>query len=136
MNDIAGSFGKVNYAVVGIYLAVLVAMGLYFAKREKTTDDFFLASRRIPWWAAGLSIFGTQLSAITYLAMPARAYATDWALLILNIGIFAIAPFVIYLYLPFFRRLNITTAYEYLEKRFHVSIRVFGSLSFVAFQLG
>jgi len=136
MNDIAVSFGKVNYTVVGIYLAVLVSMGLYFARREKTTDDFFLAGRRIPWWAAGLSIFGTQLSAITYLAMPARAYATDWALLILNIGIFAIAPFVIYLYLPFFRRLNITTAYEYLEKRFDVSIRVFGSLSFVAFQLG
>ena len=95
MNDIAGSFGKLNYAVVGAYLAVLVAMGFYFARREKTTDDFFLAGRRIPWWAAGLSIFGTQLSAITYLAMPARAYATDWALLILNIGIFAIAPFVI-----------------------------------------
>ncbi|MHC4536825.1 MAG: sodium:solute symporter family protein [Planctomycetota bacterium] len=95
-----------------------------------------MAGRRIPWWAAGLSIFGTQLSAITYLAMPARAYATDWALLILNIGIFAIAPFVIYLYLPFFRRLNITTAYEYLEKRFHVSIRMFGSLSFILLQLG
>ncbi|MHC4460971.1 MAG: sodium:solute symporter family protein [Planctomycetota bacterium] len=133
---IGGSFGGVNYAVLGIYLLALIAMGFYFARREKTTDDFFLAGRRIPWWAAGLSIFGTQLSAITFLAMPARAYATDWALLILNIGIFAIAPFVIYLYLPILRRLNITTAYEYLEKRFHVSIRLFGSLSFVVFQLG
>ncbi|MHC4356297.1 MAG: sodium:solute symporter family protein, partial [Planctomycetota bacterium] len=75
-------------------------------------------------------------SAITFLAMPARAYATDWVLLILNIGIFASAPFIIYLYLPFFRRLNITTAYEYLEKRFHVSIRLLGSFSFIAFQLG
>jgi len=132
----AGSFGRVNYAVLGLYLAALIAMGFYFARREKTTDDFFLAGRRIPWWAAGLSIFGTQLSAITYLAMPARSYATDWALLILNIGIFAMAPLVIYFYLPILRRLNITTAYEYLEKRFHVSIRLFGSLSFVAFQLG
>jgi SSS family transporter len=132
----AGSFGVANYAVLGIYLTALVAMGFYFARREKTTDDFFLAGRRIPWWAAGLSIFGTQLSAITYLAMPARSYATDWALLVLNIGIFAMAPFVICLYLPILRRLNITTAYEYLEKRFHVSIRLFGSLSFVAFQLG
>jgi len=132
----AASFGRANYAVLGVYLTALIAMGFYFARREKTTDDFFLAGRRIPWWAAGLSIFGTQLSAITYLAMPARSYATDWALLILNIGIFAIAPLVIYLYLPILRRLNITTAYEYLEKRFHVSIRLFGSLSFVAFQLG
>jgi len=53
MNDIAVNFGKVNYAVVGIYLAVLVAMGIYFARREKTTDDFFLAGRRIPWWPGG-----------------------------------------------------------------------------------
>ena len=133
---VSGSFGPLNWFILAIYLAALVGMGLYFAKREKSTDDFFLAGRRIPWYAAGLSIFGTQLSAITYLAMPARSYATDWVLLILNIGIFAMAPFVIYFYLPFFRRLNITTAYEYLEERFHVSIRLFGSLSFVAFQLG
>jgi SSS family transporter len=133
---IAGSFGRLNWVVLGGYLVVLIGMGLYFLKREKTTNDFFLAGRRIPWWAAGLSIFGTQLSAITFLAMPARAYATDWVLLILNIGICASAPFIIYLYLPFFRRLNITTAYEYLEKRFHVSIRLLGSFSFIAFQLG
>ena len=134
--SIAGSFGRLNWVVLGAYLVVLIGMGLYFFKREKTTNDFFLAGRRIPWWAAGLSIFGTQLSAITFLAMPARAYATDWVLLILNIGICASAPFIIYLYLPFFRRLNIITAYEYLEKRFHVSIRILGSLSFITFQLG
>ena len=125
-----------NWVVLGCYLAVLVGVGVYFAKREKSTDDFFLAGRRIPFWAAGLSIFGTQLSAITYLAMPARAYATDWSLLPLNIGILAIAPLVVFVYIPLFRRLNITTAYEYLEKRFHVSIRIFASLSFIAFQLG
>lgn len=134
--SISGSFGRLNWIILVAYLTLLLSIGFHFARREKTIDDFFLAGRRIPWWAAGLSIFGTQLSAITYLAMPARAYATDWVLLILNIGIFAIAPFVIYLYLPFFKRLNITTAYEYLEKRFHVSIRLLGSLSFVAFQLG
>ncbi|MEJ2701918.1 MAG: sodium:solute symporter [Sedimentisphaerales bacterium] len=125
-----------NWLVLGGYLVVLVAVGIYFTKREKSTEDFFLAGRRIPWWAAGLSIFGTQLSAITYLAMPARAYATDWSLLLLNVGILAIAPLVVYVYLPLFRKLNVTTAYEYLEKRFHVSIRILGSLSFITFQLG
>ncbi|UCG48760.1 MAG: sodium:solute symporter [Phycisphaerales bacterium] len=125
-----------NWLVVGGYLALLIGVGVYFAKREKSTEDFFLAGRRIPWWAAGLSIFGTQLSAITYLAMPAKAYAGDWSLLPLNIGILAIAPLVIYVYLPLFRRLDVTTAYEYLEKRFHVSIRILGSLSFIILQLG
>jgi SSS family transporter len=128
--------GWSNWIVLAAYLVALVGVGIYFAKREKSTEDFFLAGRRIPWWAAGLSIFGTQLSAITYLAMPARAYATDWSLLPLNIGILVIAPLVIYVYLPLFRRLNVTTAYEYLEKRFHVSIRILGSLSFIALQLG
>ena len=131
-----GTFGWLNWTVLCTYLAALVGMGFYFAKREKSTDDFFLAGRRIPWWAAGLSIFGTQLSAITYLAMPARAFATDWVLLLLNVGILVVAPFVVYIYLPLFRRLDVTTAYEYLEKRFHVSIRLFGSFSFIAFQLG
>jgi SSS family transporter len=136
LSAVSGGSGWQNWIVLGGYLVVLVGVGIYFAKREKSTDDFFLAGRRIPWWAAGLSIFGTQLSAITYLAMPARAYATDWSLLPLNIGILVIAPLVIYVYLPLFRRLNITTAYEYLEKRFHVSIRILGSLSFITFQLG
>jgi SSS family transporter len=131
-----GGFGGLNWAILATYMAALVAVGVCFARREKCTDDFFLAGRRIPWWAAGLSIFGTQLSAITYLAMPARAYATDWSLLPLNVGILLIAPVVVFAYLPLFRRLNVTTAYEYLETRFHVSIRLFGSLSFILFQLG
>jgi Na+/proline symporter len=67
--------GFSNWFILGCYLAVLVSVGIYFAKREKSTDVFFLAGRRIPWWVAGLSIFGIQLSAITYLAMSARAYA-------------------------------------------------------------
>ncbi len=133
---VSEGFGWLNWTTLGIYLVGLVGIGVWFARREKSTDDFFLAGRRIPWWAAGLSIFGTQLSAITYLAMPARAYATDWALLPLNLGILAIAPVIVYRYLPVFRRPNATTAYEYLETRFGVSLRLFGSLSFIAFQLG
>ena len=60
--------------MLAVYLLALVGMGVYFSRREKTTDDFFLGGQRIPWWAAGLSIFGTQLSAITFMAIPAKAY--------------------------------------------------------------
>ena len=130
------SFGWVNYSILGIYLALLVAMGFYFAGREKSTQDFFLAGGRIPWWAAGLSIFATMLSAITYLAIPARTFATDWVYFPLNCGILLVVPVVAYVYLPFFRRLNVTTAYEYLEQRFDLSIRLFASASFIVYQLG
>ena len=130
------NFGAVNYAVLAAYLVVLVWMGFYFAKRERSTDDFFLAGRRIPWWAAGLSIYGTQLSAITFMAIPATIYATNWVPFLATVCIVAVAPVVVFLYLPFFRRLNVTTAYEYLEKRFNVAVRLFGSLSFILYQLG
>ena len=129
-------FGALNWAVLGGYLAMLVLLGAFFARRESSSQDFFLASGRVPWWAAGLSIFATMLSAITYLSIPARAYGTNWSWLLLNLGIPIISIVAAYLYLPFFRRLTVASAYEYLERRFHVSLRVFGSLSFVLFQLG
>jgi len=130
------SFGWINYAILILYLALLVAMGGYFSRREKSTHDFFLAGKRIPWWAAGLSIYATQLSAITFVATPAVAYASNWLVYPGYFTIFLMAPVVVFFYLPFFRRLNLTTAYEYLEKRFNVAVRLFGSASFIVFQLG
>ena len=129
-------FTRIDYTVLGVYLTTLVVMGAYFSRREKTTDDFFLAGGRIPWWAAGLSIFGTQLSAITFMAIPAKAYATDWMGFLYNMGIVAVAPLIIFCFLPFYRRLNVTTAYEYLEQRFNVAVRLFGSALFIIFQFG
>jgi len=83
-----------------------------------------------------LSIYGTQLSAITFIAIPATVFATDWVPLLANVCIVLVAPIVVFLYLPFYRRLNVTTAYEYLERRFNLAVRLLGSLLFVLFQLG
>lgn len=129
-------FGTINYVVVVVYFLILAGMGLYFWNRGKSDTDYFLARKRIPWWAAGISIFGTQLSAITFMAIPAKAYATDWVYFLGQIAILLVAPIVVYFYLPFFRRLQITTAYEFLEQRFNVAVRLFGSLAFVLLQLG
>ena len=60
----ASSFGLANSIVLGVYLALLVAMGIYFSQQAGTAQDFFLAGGRMPWWAAGLSIFATMLSAV------------------------------------------------------------------------
>ena len=129
------TFGFINYAVVGVYFSLLVLMGIYLSRREKTTHDFFLGGKRVPWWAAGLSIFGTQLSALTFMALPAKVYATDWTYFLGQGGIILVTPLVIYFYLPFFRRLDITTAYEYLELRFNLLIRLIGSFNFVMLQV-
>ena len=129
-------FGALDYAAMGLYLFSLVLMGLYLSRRGKGTEDFFLGGHRIPWWAAGLSIYGTQLSSISFMAIPAKVYATDWVYLMANVAIVLIAPVVVYFYLPFFRRLHVTTAYEYLEKRFNLGVRLFASVAFIVYQLG
>ncbi len=130
------AFGWLDYAVIGGYFVALVIMGLYFSRRENSTDDYFLGGRRVPWWAAGISIYGTLLSAITFLATPATSYKGNWVYSVGNMLMVVIAPIVIYFYLPFFRRLEITSAYEYLEKRFNLGVRMFGSTAFTIFQLG
>jgi SSS family transporter len=132
----AVAFGKWNWIFLLAYLGVMLYIGYYYSKRGKTTEDYFVAGRRIPWWAAGLSIYGTQLSAITFMAVPAIVYASDWTLAIGSLMIPAIVPLLIKYYLPFFRRLNVTTAYEYLEKRFNVKVRTLASVTFMLMQLG
>ncbi len=127
-------FGAANYAVLAAYLVALVVMGAYFSRREKSTDDYFLAGRRVPWWAAGLSIFGTGLSAITYMAIPAKAYASDWTFILTNFAPILFIPLVVAYYIPFYRRLRVTTAYEYLERRFGLPARLVASGYYVLFQ--
>ncbi|AWI08354.1 sodium:solute symporter family transporter [Ereboglobus luteus] len=130
------TFGWINYATVIAYLAGMVLIGWWCSRRNKSTDDYFRAGGRIPWWAAGMAIYATMLSSMTFMAIPAKSYATDWTFLWANVSILLIAPILIGVYLPFYRRLNVTSAYEYLEKRFNLPVRLYGSAAFILFQLG
>lgn len=131
----AAHFGWLNWLVLIVYLLAMLGMGYYFMHREKSSKDFFTGGGRIPWWAAGISIFATMLSAITYMSIPAKAYATDWTYYPMQICILLISFPVIRYYLPFFRRLNVTTAYEYLERRFSYATRLMASLLFIVFMV-
>ncbi|PWU67206.1 sodium:solute symporter [Gracilibacillus dipsosauri] len=129
--------GAINWIVLIVYLVSMLGVGVYFTKRSsKNTDAFFTASGKIPAWAAGFSIYATTLSAITFMSTPEQAFLSDWSYAAGNLAIFAIIPILIYFYIPFFRKLNVTTAYEYLEERFGPSLRVVGSLLFVLYHIG
>ena len=129
-------FGWLNWTVLILYLLGMVYLGYYFMKRaSNSSDDFFKGGGRIPWWAAGISIFATMLSAITYMSIPAKAYATDWTYYPMQICILLVSFPVIKYYLPFFRRLNVTTAYEYLERRFNAATRLMASILFIVFMV-
>jgi len=122
--------------VIILYFASLSWIGIHFSKRQKSADDYMKGGGRIPWFVVGLSIFGTSLSAITFMSIPAKAYATDWSYMFFNAGIILVVPIIVLLFIPFFRRLNVTTAYEYLEQRFNPFVRVICSLAFIIFQVG
>ncbi len=132
----AVSFGWFNTGAVLVYLMILVAIGVFFSFRNKSTEDFFRGGQRVPWWAAGCSIFATMLSSLTFMSIPAKTYATDWLYFFLNMAIIALAPFIIHFILPFFRRIDATSAYQYLELRFNLATRLFASASYILFQVG
>ena len=129
------AFGWVNYLTLATYPLIMLGIS-YVVGRKRTSDEFFRGGQRIPWWAAGLSIYATMLSSITYMAIPAKSYAADWTYFATVFAIVAVAPLVAFVYLPFFRQLNLTSAYEYLELRFNLAARWFGSASFLVLQLG
>ncbi len=132
MNEVG--FGTGNWIALILYLIATLLVGVYFTKRAgQDTDAFFKAKGRVPAWAVGFSIYATTLSAITYMGTPERAFNTDWSYAAGNI---AIIPLLIYFYIPFFRKLDVTTAYEYLEERFGITMRVIGSLAFTLFHIG
>lgn len=129
------SFGWLNWVVLTIYLIAMLALGFFFMRREGDSDDFFRGGGRVPWWAAGISIYATMLSAITYMAIPAKAYATNWTYYPMLITILLVSWPVVRYYLPYFRKLNITSAYEYLEIRFNAVTRLMASGLFIVFMV-
>ncbi len=119
----------IDYAVIAAYLCVVAGIGIYFyITGKKDPANFFVAGRRIPWWAAGLSLYATGTSAISYLAIPAKSYATNWLYLAQNIITFVGSIYVAFAIVPLVRRLNLISVYQYLEMRFHPTVRMMASL--------
>ncbi len=128
-------FGWLNWTVLVLYLVGMLGMGIYFMRKENGADDFFKGGGRIPWWAAGISIYATMLSAITYMTIPAKAYSTDWTYYPMLWMILLVSFPVIKYYLPYFRKLNVTSAYEILEVRFNLFTRMLASTLFCIFMI-
>jgi SSS family transporter len=128
----------IDWILIVVYLAFSAGIGLWFYLREKKNNntDFFLGGRNIPWWAAGLSLYATGTSAISYIAIPAYSFATNWQLLGQNVVGLATTAFVAVWIVPMIRRLDVMSVYHYLEMRFHPSIRVLASALNIVIQLG
>ena len=125
----------IDLVVIGAYFALMAGMGFWFMRRNKDADAYFKAGGRLPWWVVSLSIYATMFSSITFISVPAMSFSGDMSYFAISFGILLMAPVVVKWYLPFFRRLNLTSAYEYLEVRFNLSCRLFASAAFILFMV-
>lgn len=127
----------IDMAIIAAYMLAMLGMGLYFYSRANkgSSSEFFLGNRRIPFWAAGLSMFAGTIGSVNYLAYPAKSFETDWQYLMSKVTYVGALVVVAIWLAPFFRRLNVVSVYSYFEARFHVAIRLLASGLWIILQL-
>lgn len=122
-------------AAVAVYLVGMLALGFISARRSATSEHYFVGHRDFPGWVIGLSMLGSIISSTTFLALPAAAYVLDWRQLTVNLMVPFVAVLAIVVFIPFFRRAGLTSAFEYLGHRFGAVSRLYGTTSFIFLQL-
>ncbi len=111
-------FSTIDYVILAIYLIGTGVLGVYFARFQKTTRDFFLGSRDLPWPAVSLSIVATETSTLTFIGIPALSFGSNMTFLQITFGYFLARIVISLLFLPAYYQGELFTAYEFLEKRF------------------
>jgi len=124
-----------DFIVVVLYIVATLAIVYRASRHQHNTDDFFLGNRQMPWMAVGLSIMATLLSSLTYLSLTGEVVKSGIAAFMTQLAIIPAAPFVLFLFIPFFMRLRFTSAYEYLEHRFDLRARLLGGGLFLLLRL-
>jgi SSS family solute:Na+ symporter len=120
----------IDLAVVVIYLAFMAGLGIWFSRRQTSTESFFMAKRSVPFWAMGMSMLATMISSVTFVAYPGSSYAKDWSLLTPGFLLLAVLPFVGKIVIPFYREEVGMSAYEYFQRRFGRPARVYAAVAF------
>lgn len=130
-------FTKIDLAILVIYLAAVLFAGLHFAKREMKGKEYFKSDGTVPWWVTSVSIFATLLSPISFLSLAGNSYSGTWIMWFAQLGMLLAIPLTIKFFLPIYSKLDIDTAYHYLELRFESKgLRVLGAVMFIIYQVG
>ncbi|TBR20519.1 hypothetical protein EPO15_12930, partial [bacterium] len=118
------TLGALDTAVLVAYTGALACIGWWAARRRaKTTDEYFLAGRSIPWIITTASFLATCISALTFVGTPAEGYSSDFRYLFSNVGDVAAAIFVANVLLPFYQKHKVTSIYEAVERRMSRGVR-------------
>lgn len=120
-----------DYAVIGLYLLAIVAFGSWFARFQKTTRDYFLTDRSVPWWAICFTIVATETSTLSFIGVPAGAYAGNMTFLQLAMGYIVGRVLVSVLFIPAYFRGELFTSYELLQRRFGAPVKNVAAIIFL-----
>ena len=121
----------IDNLVIIFYLAGIVFLGVWHGMRQKNTEDFLLAGRSMKWWPIAISLFAAFFSSISYVAIPGEAYNYGTTMFIAMFFNALPIPIALLVFLKLFYKLKLWTAYEYLENRFSLKIRILGSVIFL-----
>lgn len=131
------AFGALNWAIVVVYAAANLLLGWWMSRKVKTASDYHIGDRSTPWWAIGISIVATYVSALSFLGAPAWAYGDGMAALAIHINYPLVVFLTVVFFIPFFYSSGVASIYEYLERRFGVKTRtVMGLIFMVTMTLG
>lgn len=130
-------FTIVDLIILIVYLGGVLFFGLHFAKKEMKGKEYFKGDGTVPWWVTSVSIFATLLSPISFLSLAGNSYAGTWIMWFAQLGMLIAIPFTIRFFLPIYSKLDIDTAYHYLEIRFNSKgLRILGAIMFIIYQVG
>ena len=124
-----------DVVVFGIITLGNVIFGASFYFRNKTTDQFTAGGGKLPAWVVGMSIFATFVSSISFLALPGKAYMSDWNALVFSFVIPVASILAVKFFVPLYRSLNSISAYNFLEVRFGAWARIYASVCYLLTQL-
>jgi len=126
----------VDLIVVGVYLIAVTALGCFMSRRTHTADEFMSAGRSLSGWVVGLSIIGTFVSSISFVANPGKTFSGTWLPFVFSLSLPYAAWVATVFFVPFFRNCGSLSAYEHLEKRFGTWARVYSALFNVMYHIG
>ena len=129
-------FQTFDVIVLVLYILVVLGIGFYFSKKAKTPEGFMVGGRSMSGFSVGLSIVGTLLSSVSFIAYAGKAYDSNWNAYVFSITVVMVAFVAVGVFLPFYRKLGIISAYEFLEDRFGYWDRLYGGVSFIMYQIG
>ena len=124
-------FGLTEYSILAIYLLLSAGIGLYFARSQKNIEGYYLAERSAPWWAVGISIISSDLTAVSYIGCAALVFTGDLQYSLAAFISPVAALVVACVFIPFMAKMHLFTIYEYLEHRFNLGVRTVASVFFM-----